>query len=146
MPRADADDRGADRRHRGAAIFVAATGSALVDLNRTVGVRVLDVDRDIVNALRGRYPFIDPSTVPPGGLTEQPHDIHTFGVENVLICRRELSEELVYRLTAGRFEQSERSLQRSPEARRIDLGQAPAAPIPLHPAARSYREREVLQS
>jgi len=134
-----------------AAIFVGSIGAgamntSLVDLNRTVGIRVLDVNRETINALRAHYPFFTPTTVPAGEIPGEPNEIHTFGVENVLICRRDLSEDLVYRLTAGLFEAAERYAQRTTDARRIDLEQAPATPIPLHPgAARYYREREVLQ-
>jgi TRAP transporter TAXI family solute receptor len=118
----------------------------LVDLNRTVGIRVLEVNRETINALRAHYPFITPTTVPAGDIPGEPNEIHTFGVENVLICRRDLSEDLVYRLTAGLFEEAERNAQRTSDGRRIDLEQAPATPIPLHAgAARYYREREVLQ-
>lgn len=132
------------------AIFVGSIGAgamntSLVDLNRTVGIRVLDVRRDTINALRARYPFVTPTTVPAGDIPGAANEIRTFGVENVLICRRDLSEELVYRLTAGLFEENERHAQRT-DVRRIDLEQAPATPIPLHAgAARYYREREVLQ-
>jgi TRAP transporter TAXI family solute receptor len=130
------------------AIFVGSIGAgamktSLIDLNRTVAIRVLDVKRDTINALRARYPFVTPTTVPAGDIPGASKDIHTFGVENVLICRRDLSEDLVYRLTAGLFEEAERNAQ---DARRIDFEQAPATPIPLHAgAARYYREREVLQ-
>jgi TRAP transporter TAXI family solute receptor len=132
------------------AIFVGSIGAgamntSLVELNRTVGIRVLDVRRDTINALRALYPFVTPTTVPVGDIPGAANEIHTFGVENVLICRRDLSEDLVYRLTAGLFEQNERHAQRT-DVRRIDLEQAPATPIPLHAgAARYYREREVLQ-
>ena len=129
-----------------AAIFVGSIGVPMTDLNRTVGIRVLDVDRHTINALRARYPFVNPTAVPAGEIAGEANNIHTFGVENVLICRRELGEDLVYRLTAGLFEQAERNAQRTPEARLIDLEQAPATPIPLHPgAARYYRQREILQ-
>ena len=40
-----------------------------------------------------------------GEIAGEANDIHTFGVENILICRRDLGEDLVYRLTAGLFEQ-----------------------------------------
>jgi TRAP transporter TAXI family solute receptor len=134
-----------------AAIFVGSIGAgamntSLVDLNRTVAIRVLEVNRETINALRAHYPFIMPTTVPAGDIPGEPNEIHTFGVENVLICRRDLSEDLVYRLTAGLFEEAERNAQRTSNGRRINLEQAPATPIPLHAgAARYYREREVLQ-
>jgi TRAP transporter TAXI family solute receptor len=134
-------------RRLDAAIFVGSVNAAsMVDLSRTVGIRILDVDRKTINALRARYPFVNPTAFPAGDITGIANDVHTFGVENVLICRRDLDEELVYQLTAGLFEQAERNAQRNPEARSIDLEQAPATPIPLHAgAARYYRQREILQ-
>ena len=134
-------------RRLDAAIFVTSINApSIVDLSRTVGIRILDVDRTTINALRARYPFVNPTAVPAGDITGNANDVHTFGVENVLICRRDLGEELVYRLTAGLFEQADRNTQRNPEARSIDLEQAPATPIPLHAgAARYYRQREILQ-
>jgi TRAP transporter TAXI family solute receptor len=129
-----------------AAVFVGAVSTLITNVTRIVGVRVLDVDRGTVNTLRARYPFLNPTVIAAGDIASEQNDIHTFGVENVLICRRELGEDLVYRLTAGLFEQAERSAQQNPDVRRIDLEQAPATPIPLHPgAARYYREREILQ-
>jgi TRAP transporter TAXI family solute receptor len=137
---------GITERTLDAAIFVGTFGPPIIELSRTVGIRVLDVDRKTINALRARYPFLNPTAVPAGEIAGEANDIHTFGVENILICRRDLGEDLVYRLTAGLFEQAERNAQRTPEARRIDLEQAPATPIPLHPgAARYYREREINQ-
>lgn len=129
-----------------AAIFVGAVSTLITTMTRNVDVRVLDVDRGTINTLRARYPFVNPTLVPAGELGNHQDDIHTFGVENVLICRRDLGDDLVYQLTARLFEQAERSAQQSPDVRRIDLEQAPATPIPLHPgAARYYREREILQ-
>jgi TRAP transporter TAXI family solute receptor len=129
----------------GAIFVLGSIGPLIIDLNRAVGIRVLDVERQTINALRGRYPFLNPTTITAGEMPDQSNDIQTFGVENVLICRRELTEELVYRLTAGLFAKAELN-ERLSDVRPLDLEEAPATPIPLHPgAARYYREREVLQ-
>lgn len=121
------------------------TGPSLASIAPIVGgmtIRLLDVDRARINALRGRFPFMLPSLIadPAGGA-----DTHTVGVDNVLVCRGDLAEDIVYQLTAGLFALSDRFQSADPRFPPwIDLERAPATPIPLHPgAARYYRERQI---
>src|SRR3954468_11200186 len=67
-----------------AAVFVGAASTLVASVTRVADVRVLDVDRGRINALRARYPFINPTLIAAGDIDGQ-DDIHTFGVENVLI-------------------------------------------------------------
>ena len=72
--------------------------------------------------------------------------VETVGVRNLLLCRQDLDETLVYRLTRAFFEALPQLAEAHPAAGLIDPEQAPATPIPLHPgAARYYREREITQ-
>ena len=76
----------------------------------------------------------------------QSQPIETLGAEWLLVCRSDLSEDLVYQLTREFFEQLPAMARDHGEAALIDPEQAPAAPIPLHAgAARYYREREILR-
>jgi TRAP transporter TAXI family solute receptor len=100
----------------------------------------------VTNRLRGSYPFLRPVTVAANQLPGQGEPTETLGAEWLLVCRSDLSEELVYQLTRAFFEQLPALARDNGEAALIDPEQAPAAPIPLHVgAARYYREREVLR-
>jgi TRAP transporter TAXI family solute receptor len=115
-------------------------------LSQTVPLRLLPIGRTVTNQLRGSYPFLKPVTVAANQLAGQSRPIETLGAEWLLVCRSDLSEDLVYRLTRTFFEQLPALARDHGEAALIDPEQAPAAPIPLHAgAARYYREREILR-
>lgn len=109
------------------------------------GLRFLDVDPLAVERVREEYPFFVPLTIPPATYAAQRQPIRTVGVENVLLCREDLDEELVYRLTKTFFEALPDLAATHPSAGLIDAELAAATAIPLHAgAARYYRERELL--
>ena len=115
-------------------------------LSQTVPLRLLPIGRTVSNRLRGSYPFLRPVTVAANQLPGQNRPIETLGAEWLLVCRSDLSEDLVYQLTRAFFEELPALARDHGEAALIDPEQAPAAPIPLHAgAARYYREREVLR-
>jgi TRAP transporter TAXI family solute receptor len=115
-------------------------------LGRTVPLRLLPIGRAVTNRLRGSYPFLRPVTVAANQLPGQSEPIETLGAEWLLVCRSDLSEDLVYQLTRAFFDQLPTLARNHGEAALIDPEQAPAAPIPLHAgAARYYREREILR-
>ena len=120
--------------------------TAARSVNQTVPLRLLPIGPAVINRLRGSYPFLRPVTVPADELPGQSRPVETLGAEWLLICRSDLSEDLVYHLTKEFFTQLPAMARTHGEAALIDPEQAPATPIPLHPgAARYYREREVLK-
>ena len=118
----------------------------LDDLASRLGVRLLEIDPRAAALIRDRYPFYKPTLVPAETYTGQPHPVRTIAVENLLVTREDLDEELVYVLTKALFENLPRLAQDHEAASQVDPDVAPATPIPLHPgAARYYRERELLK-
>jgi uncharacterized protein len=120
--------------------------SVIEDLNVRVGLRVLPITHDVANHIRSSYPYMRPVTIPANTYTNQVEDVATVGVDNVLVCRDDLSDELVYQLTKTLFQSLPMLARSNPAARLIDPDQGPITPIPLHRgAARYYRERELLK-
>jgi hypothetical protein len=102
---------------------------------------VLPIADRIITALRAEYPFVKPVVLPPDELPKDSLPVHTVGVDSLLICRKDLDEEIVYQLTREFFSWPETATRYT-----ADLSLAAAAPIPLHPgAARYYREQEILR-
>ena len=115
-------------------------------LSQTVPLRQLPIDRNVMNRLRDSNPFLRPVTVAANQLQGQNVPTQTIGAEWLLVCRSDLSEDVVYQLTREFFAQLPALARAHGEAALIDPEQAPAAPIPLHAgAARYYREREILR-
>ncbi len=116
------------------------------ELSRTVPLRLLPIDRTVINQLRGSYPFLRPVTVAAHQLSGQDEQTETLGSEWLLVCRSDLSENYVYQLTRAFFAHLPAMALQHREAALIDPEHAAATPIPLHAgAARYYREREVLR-
>ena len=103
------------------------------------GARFVPIEGPAAERLRRDYPFLTATVI---SRDVYGSSVHTIGVDGMLICRSDLDENLVYELTKQLF-LSLKSLGRG-ALRLMDIDQAPATPIPLHPgAARYYREREL---
>ncbi|MCX6553007.1 MAG: TAXI family TRAP transporter solute-binding subunit [Acidobacteria bacterium] len=113
---------------------------ASVRASTGAGARLVPLTGPAIERLRHDYPFFRLAVIPGGTYPGHPDPIQTIGVDNLLVCRRNLDESLVHDLTARFFD----SLPSLSMLTLMDLDQAPATPIPLHDgAARYYREREL---
>jgi TRAP transporter TAXI family solute receptor len=140
-------DEAASRLSSGKLDALIVTGTyplAAVTAATSAGARVLSLDGEAIDRLRGDYPFFSRVAIPSGTYPGQSHPLHTVGVHTLLVCRSDLSEALVHDLTEGLFAILPLLSTRETSLGRMDLAQAPATPIPLHEgAARYYREREL---
>lgn len=137
-----------ERLQRGdsdAAFVVAGVPAvAVTDLAAHLDIRLLAIPRERLRTMRAEYPFLRPVVVPRGTYKGVDEAVETVGVNNLLMCRKDLDERLVYQLTKGLFDAIPALEAAHPAASLIDPDEAPATPIPLHPgAARFYREREI---
>jgi TRAP transporter TAXI family solute receptor len=118
-------------------------------LNETaesVDVRLIPIERDRAAAIQNELPFLMSTVIPAGTYREQTEDVPTLGQDVILICRDDLPEDLVYRLTRTIFEAADELAASHPVARAISAERGPAVSIPLHPGAlRYYRARELLR-
>jgi TRAP transporter TAXI family solute receptor len=117
-----------------------------VRMAASAGARLMPLTGSPIDKLRHEYPFFRAAVIPRDAYPGVTGAVHTIGVDSLLVCRRDMDEELVYQLTR-RFFDALPMLSSSRNALRLmDLDQAPATPIPLHDgAARYYRERELLR-
>jgi hypothetical protein len=119
---------------------------ALTRLSASARIHLLSVPPELAARVRADFPFYRPITIPTGTYAGQDADIATIGVDNLLVCRDDLPDELVYRLTRTFFESLETLAEAHSAAAEVKPEEASAAPIPLHPgAARYYRERELFR-
>jgi len=129
------------------AMFVNASYPAeSVSLAARAGARLLPIEGSAVDRLRHEYAFLRLTTIPAGTYPAHADPVHTIGVDNLLICRSDLDEDLVYELTRQFFAALPALAAELPSLRLMDFAQVPATPVPLHEgAARYYRERELFR-
>jgi TRAP transporter TAXI family solute receptor len=106
------------------------------------GARLLPLKGQGVDRLLSDDPFYSAMLIPAETYPGLRGPVVTIGVNGVLVCRADLPDDLVYRLTKALYEGPtgvEPSL-----AQWLEPSSGAATPIPLHPgAARYYREREL---
>ncbi len=135
-----------DRTLDGGFIVASYPVSAVTDASMTVGVRLLSLDRDAVGRIEAAYPFFRPVVIPAGTYRDQTEEVGTIGVDNLLVCRAGLPDDLVYEMTRAFFDAQPRLAETHVAAAGIDPVRAPIMAIPLHPGAeRYYRERGLLK-
>ena len=129
------------------AIFVTGSYPAnSVSLATRSGGRLLPLEGDAVDRLRHDYPFFRLASIPGGTYPGHPAPTHTIGLDNVLLCRRDLDDELVYALTRQLFGNLPTLARLQPSLGLMEVANAPATPVPLHEgAARYYRQRELFR-
>ena len=127
------------------ALFVLGTQpSASVQRAVAGGARLLPLQGSAMEQLFRQYPFYSGMVVPAGVYQGLRSPVVTIGLNGVLICRGDLDEDLVYRLTKALYEGPAGSPAGSALGQWLDISVGAATPIPLHAgAARYYREREL---
>lgn len=125
-----------------AALFFGSHPIEEVTKATQAGARLLPLTGDAIEHLRHDYPFLRPFDIPDG--TDTHRSVRTIGLNIILICRSDLDELVVHGITRAFFDALASLSAVEASFRHIDLEQASATPIPLHPgAARFYREREL---
>jgi TRAP transporter TAXI family solute receptor len=97
-----------------------------------------------IDRLREANPFVRATTIPRNVIPGQTSLIPTVGVDMVVVCALDVDEALVYELTKQLFIAFPRLSGVEAGLRFLNVEEAAATPIPLHPgAARYFREREL---
>ena len=106
---------------------------------------VLAFDSSQIAAINQRYPLWQAYELPPETYPYQDESIMTAASPNVLIVRRDVSEQIVYDLTRMLWENLTTLQQIHSATRSMKLEEAlHGIPVPLHPGAlRYYRERAI---
>ena len=146
MSLADVADRIRRGEIDGAFVLSSYPVPVIAQLNAAVAIRLLPIDKHLAGRIRAEHPFFRPIVIPDGTYDGQGGDVPTIGVDNLLICRAGLPDALVYRLTGVFIDSLPALASVNTAAASIDLQQAPATQVPLHPgAAWFYREREMFR-
>jgi len=117
--------------------------ASILDLVTTADVDLVGVDDEFMNKLHDKYPFFTKGVIPAGTYKGIDHDTVTPQVMAMLICREDLSEELVYNFTKT-FWENVRDLDKvHAKAKLITLETAlEGLSIPLHPGAAKYYQEK----
>jgi len=113
--------------------------STVMDLGTTNKVRIIPIEGEGMKALQAKYPFFTSSII-PAGTYGNAADINTATIMNILIVQKELSDEVVYLMTKGFFDNIGKIQDTHSAAKKhINLETAlDGMVVPLHPGAERY--------
>ncbi len=112
---------------------------ALIQLAATKkAVRYISIEDKVMQELLKKYPFMTAITLPKDMYkTDEP--VKTIYTQNVLIVNKDLSTDLVYRITKEMFNNTAKIRESHPSCKDFDIASAVIGlPIPYHPGAVKY--------
>ena len=117
--------------------------ASIRDLATSVPIVVVEVPAEITEKLGD--PFFT-ATIPANTYEGQAADVTTVAVPNFLVTRADLSDDLVYKLTAAIYDNLDALVTAHAAAKGISLDKAAkGSPAPLHPgAAKYFTEKNVM--
>lgn len=131
-----------------AAFFTTGLASAVVnDVFVSGKVVMVPIDPVPAEVLQKQYPFYTLEKIPANTYKGQERETLTPAVMAMMVARRDLPEDLVYRFTRAIFDNLAQFHTAHPAAKSLTLQTAQnGMPVPLHPGAEKfYREKGMLR-
>lgn len=122
-----------------AAFYTVAVGASVIaDLAVMSDIYLVNIEGDIAEALIAKYPFYANLTI-EGEVYSGVPAAQTVSILSMVVCREDLSEDLVYEFTKGIFENLE-DIQRAHSAGKFVTLESALdwMGIPIHPGAEKY--------
>jgi TRAP transporter TAXI family solute receptor len=121
------------------AFFITAglPNPAIMDVASRQEVRLIGLTEDQMGALSEKYSFYVPVVVEAGTYQGMKEAVTVPSMNAVLICRKELPEDLVYQMTKVLFENKDEMTHAKKEYISAEYGVG-GIPVPFHPGAERY--------
>ena len=115
-----------------------APTTAIVDYATTNELNLVSLSDSELAAIRAEYPFLVQDNLPAGTYTGQANDVVCVAVQAALVASEELSEDVVYEITKGLFENKAELEAGHAKFGFLDPAVASIGTVPLHPGAEKY--------
>lgn len=113
--------------------------AAVLDAASSVKIRILSIEPDMMTKLVKEMPWYYEFKIPKGTYIGQNEDVTTVAVANILICRDDLSNDLVYNITKTLYDKHGDLVAAHSAAKAMKLSDATKGmTVPLHPGAEKY--------
>ena len=115
---------------------------SVTELATTMDVRFISLNEDEVDAILDEHPYWFQTVIPEGTYPGIEEDVVTIANNNVLLCRDDLPNDLVYNMVKVAYEQADAMREGAPALEVLGTEAMAADPvIPVHPGAEEfYRE------
>lgn len=132
----------------GAWIMAGAPNSAVSEMLKTTDSKMIEIDKDLVDKLREKYPWYSNYTITKSMYEELDRDINTSAVKMVMFTREDIDEDLIYEITKAFWENIDELKTNHSFLKDLNIEDAlkDIADLPLHKGAEKYyREIGILK-
>jgi hypothetical protein len=116
--------------------------SSIMDLASTHDLVLLETPQDILEKIIEKLPYIDPIVIPAGTYKGQNEDVLSYTEFNRILVKKDLPEDVMYRIVKTIFENEEEKNAVHPQAELWNLDNilhgADTDGVPVHPGAMKY--------
>lgn len=120
-------------------IVAGAPTTAVTELATTNDISLVSIDKEHADKLMKDYPFYSQMTIPKDTYKGLEEDVATVAVKATIICRKDLPEDAVYKLTKGIFENKDTIAESNAKGKLLDPKYATESiSVPFHPGAAKY--------
>lgn len=121
--------------------------AAIIDMASSFDLQLLSIEPDMIKKITEKYPWYFEYVIPKNSYKGQTEDIHTLAVANILLVRKDLSDDLVYALTKAIYENTDQLVAAHETAKYIKLQNAlDGLTCPLHPGAEKFYKEKGLDT
>jgi len=111
--------------------------SAVMQTVATSEIKFIEVNPAKLASIIKKYPYYTDITIDKA-VYKTKKDAVLIGVQNVLIVKKSLSDDAVYKITKALFDNLPEFAAANANAKQINIKKAAQAPIPLHAGAEKY--------
>lgn len=116
-----------------------APTTAVVELSTTNDINLLAIDDEHAKTLMDAHPFYTQYAIPGGSYNGVADDVNTVAVKATLIASNDLSEDVVYELVKGIFDNKDDITAGHAKGAELDPEYAVSGiSVPFHPGAEKY--------
>ena len=115
-----------------------APTTAIVDYATTNELNLVSLSDSELAAIRAEYPFLVQDNLPAGTYTGQASEVVCVAVQAALVASEDLSEDVVYEITKGLFDNKAELEAGHAKFGFLDPATAGIGSVPLHPGAEKY--------
>ncbi|MDO0823075.1 TAXI family TRAP transporter solute-binding subunit [Desulfosporosinus nitroreducens] len=114
--------------------------AAIMDVSNSIAIKLISLEPEMIKEIVTQYPFYYEVVIPKGTYKGQDEEVHTVALANLLLTRADLSEDLVYNLTKGIYENLPDLLNAHSITKNIkkEDSNKGMGPLPLHPGSIKY--------
>lgn len=123
-------------------VLAGAPTAALIDLDAQDDMVLLSLDKAKVGTLFEDFPFYQPYDIPAGTYPDQTEPVSVVNDPATLFVNANADPAMVEKLTAAIFDNLGELGDVHPQAKAINLTDAPNMPIPLHAGAQAYFDKQ----